>query len=244
MGNRRCQRCPQRKARRAVVAVEFAVGDDRYTIAMCGRHRDEFVSAVAPWERVARYWGGETDWCGRCGHEEYDAVAVRHFALCEVDQERSLGLCELHRVEFDRCMKPWTQVATVHEPEPVLSSVAEANRAATARIRELSAAARKAVAGQVVTAPKLMRRQASVADTWTITRHAHERAGERGFTAEQMLEAAVRPEIQRPSTTTPGTFWRVLGDCAVSVNPEDRAILTVVPRFEFFCLTTGEVAHV
>lgn len=174
--------------------------------------------------------GPDCDMCLARVRKATRAVFFRVF-----DTDHQVNLCNAHQQRFLEDMSPWIRVATVVEnsgvPRPRASQPMFTDEH-TQRIRELKErAAERAEKRTVIVAPNS---RPSAPDEWRISTHAHERARERGFSAEKVIAAASDAQTTYPEHRRGPDFeCRMRAGCYVVVNKVNKEIITVMDRMMF-----------
>lgn len=181
-----------------------------------------------------------SDTCMRCPYNS--PRRAKHTRLWAIGENTfRTRLCDKHAQVFDRDQNAWVMYADVI---PLDKPVGATVRPPTSRefgddsarliLRLKERAAAKGVGRtenlddgtEVLIGPH--------ADEWRFTRHAQERAEQRGFTAKEVLQAAAYPETTAQNIHGDvGTYYYVAGECALVVNPKEKHIITVYNRFEY-----------
>lgn len=179
--------------------------------------------------------------CDRCAFGgEQPATTERKFTL-DGDPYR-LDLCEKHATMFDRDIGPWVLLAREDE-YPTRVRVPAARNFFSTEVKERDARAaelreRELPALQPQPQTLLLQRRDTdpirrllPTQDWTLSAHAIERGEQRGFTKEDMLHAAVDPQVTTTSSERHGGGWLYRrGECSVIVDPDAKTVLTVLPK--------------
>ncbi|MFE2100863.1 hypothetical protein [Streptomyces sp. NPDC059468] len=67
---------------------------------------------------------------------------------------------------------------------------------------------------------------------YRLTYHAQKQARVKGWTSEQILDAANNPQHTYPSGRVPGQFRHIKGDIVAVVDPEQHRVVTVYQDVE------------
>lgn len=158
------------------------------------------------------------------------------------------NLCDDHAALFDRELGAWALLASDVLVlglglAPPQARPRKAGREATVRIREVQARARQLHQQQQErVAAELAATLSPVASghhAWRLSVRAHERADDHGFTAAEVLETALFPDLTYPQPERgAGIYEHRRGKCRVIVDRESRLVITVMegadtdPAFE------------
>lgn len=178
--------------------------------------------------------------------KEKPATEIRQFSIGS--DFYKLELCEQHATLFDREIGGWALIAQDDEYAPrvrmpkiggvfTAAQTEAARKAAALRaeqqqldadVEQLAQAAQAAVEEPEVAE---VHRLSYGAQEWVLTPHAQERAKQRGYSLNEVLEAAEHPERaydQLASKYGPGTRLHRRGECMVAVNPTRKVVISVL----------------
>lgn len=265
MVSNQCMRCPYRRIRAARHTRYFAAGDQPNEILclrLCVDCRQRFDREINRWFSDAEVVSLEfarnkshDSKCVRCLRG--GATRGRHARVLLVGENPQevcrIQLCDDHVDSFDLEFDVWRGLADLAPTQPQWSRALRLSRSefgddATMRIRELRERAarrrprREAVGstseGDVYLGP--------LSDQWRFSLHAQQRATERGFTPEQVLQAATNPTVTAPQVgrnAGPGQYYHVNDDCCAVVDAQQKIIITVHNKFEYLCqISRGPVS--
>jgi hypothetical protein len=253
-----CMRCPYRRVRPARHARYFMVGEqptEMLHLLLCDKCMRLFEREINTWVNgevadvvsleAARASKLRAAPCVRClGSRAASARHARYLMLGEDPQEAyRVQLCDGHADEFDRDIGAWSILADAVELQPERAralrlGASEFGDDDAARIRELRerAAARRPRAVDADEASEVQ--LGSGSDEWRFSVHAQDRAGERNFTKQQVLQAAAFPTTTAPTVgqdAGPDKFYHSRNGVTTVVDRRKRIIVTVYNKREYDC---------
>lgn len=240
-----CVRCPYDRPRRAKETRIFSLGErseGTFRLRLCADHAGLFDRMFNTWIFATDFADTEAVVCVRCPHQRArKARHARHFMVGEESDELYfLRLCDADVERFDRDCNEWVRVAVLIPSSTRPSTESYFGDGSAQRIRELrERAAQRAKESNenVVPVPRSTAGQRDARlDKWRFTVHAQKRAEERGFSTEQVLNAAAYPVTILPVPTDREgreAVYHVSGECCTVVNPDTKEIITVFTKFEY-----------
>jgi hypothetical protein len=237
MGN--CDGCVRAVPAKQVERLVF--GSSRYKLELCEDHAGKLRTETEDWSRYGVLEEDAPDELGDCARCWFNPIPAESLELLALgDTTYVLELCDKHADTFQTAMLAWARLGDldedyVHFAPTVRAHDDELGPALVGRVHVPSVVHTSTAFVQDEPLPAIPEQRPRFDMTpllndagkwtWSWTKHARQRAAQRDVTIEEAMWCAEFPDEVKPADR--GCMIHKLGPIKVTVNPEERLIVTV-----------------